>query len=285
MREVETMQSILSDAEIEYLKKDAESEWLDFYADEKVVTNLFKKLAKPLQNLCNKRISFLATYDSMYSPEDIIQHANEEILIRLRNNDYIPNDPNRLIGWALKCADNAIHNLREKAMTQGRSSIITVPVDDWNYDEEISVPKIRLRSVHANLSIHHGGDSDFTETGVTYESFNNGLLCETLDVVEDDVCFKELLGHADPKINTYLRTICYGEHNTDFWTWFYYHEPHLAQRAAYVAENPEAIGPYLQRHLKLSTHQLTKFLKQHLPGVLERVSNTPARKAMLAYAG
>jgi len=290
MREVHLIQTLLNDDEMENLKKDAESEWLDFYADEVVIANLFKKLKKPLQNLCHKRVSFLSMYDSMYSSEDILQHANEEIMVRLRNNDYIPNDPKRLIGWALKCADNAIHNLREKAMAQGRSYFTSYAIEDWKYDDDVQVPKIRFKSKSNMYQLVHGGnkgDSDPQSAELIYDesTLNYPDELSILSDAENSICVQELLEHADPKINTYLRTICYGEHNPDFWTWFYHHEPTLAQRAAYVAENPEAIGPYLQRHLNLSTYQLTTFLKQHLPEILERVSNTPAKKAMIAYAG
>jgi hypothetical protein len=289
-REIQVILDLLNENEMEYLKKDAESEWLDFYADEIVVTNLFKKLKKPLQNLCHKRVSFLSMYDPMYSSDEILQHANEEILVRLRNNDYIPNDQKRLIGWALKCADNAIHNLREKAMTQSRSYFSSRAVEDWKYDEDVQVPKIRFKSRPKMYHLHHGGgtgEKDLKLAELNYDE-STMLYPDELSVLsnaENSICVQELLEHADPKINAYLRTICCGEHNPDFWTWFYHHEPTLAQRTAYVAENPEAIGPYLQRHLNLSTHQLTSFLKQHLPEILERVSNTPAKKAMIAYAG
>ena len=289
MREVYLIQTLLTADELAQLAKDAENEWLDIYADETIISNIFKKLTSPLKNLCHKRISFLTMYDPMFSSEDILQHANEEILVSLRNNDYIPNDPKKLIGWALKCADNAIHNLREKAMTQGRVCFSSYAIEDWKYDEDVAVPKIKFKSSRNMYCLHHGGgknsDSQFAELQYDEHTMHYPDELSVLSNAENSICVKELLEHADPKINTYLRTICCGEHNPDFWTWFYYHEPTLAQRAAYVAENPEAIGPYLQRHLNLSTYQLTTFLKQHLPEILERVSNTPAKKAMIAYAG
>ena len=93
---------------------------------------------------------------------------------------------------------------------------------------------------------------------------HQGDLTREIEAADSAVCLGELLQKADPKINTYLRTI-WGEHNPDFWTWFYHHEPQLAKRDIYIKECPEALGPYIQRHLKLPTWQLTGFLHQHLP--------------------
>ena len=87
-------------------------------------------------------------------------------------------------------------------------------------------------------------------------------------------------------ISSYLKFICCGEHNPDFWTWFYVNEPTLAQRIAYLEENPEAIAPFLQRHLDLPTHQLTDFLRRHLPDVLSKISKESAiHQLRYAYYG
>jgi hypothetical protein len=277
--EAELACSLLTEDELQFFRSEADKEWLDYSSSEATITKLLKDIKKPLLTLCYKRVSFLSDFDPMYSSEDIYQCANEEILIRLRNNDYIPSNPQKLIGWALKCADNALHNLRTKALAQSRSGFHEVPCDDWNYDsDEMDTTMINQSRM---IPLHHGGEHTQWECpeNVVPESLT------VLNVVEDSICVQNLLEHADPKINTYIRTICCGEHNPDFWTWFYQNEPSLAQRPAYVAENPEAIGPFLQRHLKLPTHQLTRFLKQHLPEILERVSNTPVNKAKIAHAG
>lgn len=265
-REVYLALSLLTEDDMNVLKLKANQEWLDFFTDTKVVTDLFKKLEKPIKNLCIKRVEFLSQYDpAMFSIQDVCQHTFEKILISLRKNDYITNHSTKMVGWALKCADNAIHNLRDSALAKRRNIDVKNPkiITDGSY-------------INPKLSTDLADDPE--------ECIIDLIGTDTFErTVEDDICLQTLLEHANPKINCYLRTICKGEHNSDFWTWFYYHEPALAQRPAYLAENPEAIGPYLQRHLNLSTYQLTNFLRQHLPTLLEKVSNTPSNLKKLAY--
>jgi len=278
--EVKLTCSLLTPEEISELELDAEKEWLDFFTDDAAVSALFKKIKKPIQNLCYKRVSFLTKYDpAIYSYEDLLQHAYKEILVSLRNNDYIPTDPKKIVGWALKCADNSIHNLRGKALAQKRVVVLQRLVYNQDNDEEITIfnrPRLcALNQVSTDKVICLQGIDDEKE----------GSAMNLINDLEDKVGMQELLEYADPKVGCYLKTICYGEHNPDFWTWFYYHEPTLAQKTAYIEENPESIGPFLQRHLKLPTHQLIGFLKEHLPSLLERVSNTESSKRMIAYAG
>jgi len=293
--EIKITCSLLTPEEMTGLMLDAEKEWLDFFIDDAAVSALFKKIKKPIQNLCYKRISFLTKYDpAIYSYEDLLQHVYKEILVSLRNNDYIPTNSKKIIGWALKCADNSIHNLRGRALAQKRVVVLQRLVQNQEDEEEITIfNRPRLSA------FNHGGGEDKYEhktmnTNPSYvaarglKGLDGDEEKETMNLIndlEDKVGMKELLEYADPKVGSYLKTICYGEHNPDFWTWFYYHEPSLAQKTAYIEENPEAIGPYLQRHLNLPTHQLIGFLKEHLPDLIERASSTASNKRMIAYAG
>lgn len=293
--EIKLACSLLTPEEMSGLMLDAQKEWLDFFTDKTAVSDLFKKIKKPVQNLCYKRISFLTKYDpAIYSYDDLLQHVYQEILVSLRNNDYIPTDSKKIVGWALKCADNSIHNLRGKALAQKRIAVLQRFMQNPEDEDDVAIyNKPRLSSFHHgggdDKSEYHNNDNplEFAETKgikrVNGEKEEEAL--KIMNEIEDKICMKELLEYADPKIGSYLKTICYGEHNPDFWTWFYYHEPSLAQKTAYIEENPESIGPYLQRHLKLPTHQLIGFLKEHLPGLIERVSNTESSKRLIAYAG
>lgn len=269
-KEISLALSTLTEEDLTKLREEANKEWLDFFEDDIAVANLFKKITKPIQYLCYKRIEFLTKYDpAMYSYEDLQQHVLEKILATLRNNDYIPTHPTKMIGWAIKCADNSIHNLRDRALAQKRNYKTPDPNIVLVYNHHIE------EFVHIKEDMNRQDTSEDVNEYMRRDTFEKDL--------EDSLALQNLLKHASPKINCYLRTICKGEHNPDFWTWFYYNEPTLAQRPAYIMENPEAIGPYLQRHLNLSTHQLTDFLRQHLPTLLERVSSA-SNRVKLAYA-
>ena len=287
-REVAIACSLLSQEDIEKLKIEASKEWVDLFDDKNAVALLFKTIKKPVHNLCYKRVSFLDKYDhALYSFSDLQQHVYESILVSLRNNDYFTTKPSKMVGWALKCADNAIHNLRDMALSDKRSRVMEID-NRVNTDLMFGGKLFAHRECHLSMPIYTQSDEDVDCTP-KHTWIDSILLLgdrpfHLVDNMEDTICLNELLSVADPKINTYLRVICGGEHSPDFWSWFYYNEPTLAQRVAYVEENPEAIGPYLQRHLDLPTYKLTGFLRQHLPDLLSKVSNTPRNRAMLAYA-
>lgn len=289
-KEADLAYSLLTQDEISKLRLEADKEWLDFLSDKAFVATLFKKIRRPIYRLCFKRVSFLQDYDpALYSLADVQQYAIESVLVSLRNNDHLNRSMDWLIGWSIKCADNAIHNLIGKATAKKRSRILEED-DRHSSDIQFGGDVYRQRECHLSYALftpHKDMGYDNNEPSFTLlDSLKllGNQPFKDADDMEDNICLRELLELADPKINSYLRTICGGEHNPDFWSWFYYHEPSLAQRIAYIEENPEALGPYLQRHLNLPTYQLTSFLRQHLPSLLERVSSTPANKAMLAYA-
>jgi len=252
-KEIMLALSLLTEEDLSLLRNKVQKEWASIN-DSAFISDLYRQVKTPLQKLCYTRSSTLSRKDSaLYSPEDLFQHAQEAIVSALRRNDYLPKDPSRIVGWALKCADNSIQDLRKKAHAKKRKRA-----------EEVELDAI----VKNKLTV----DVD------PYTWFSHY-------VIEDRIILSELLVYADSKIGSYLRTICGGEHNPDFWSWFYLHEPELAQRTAYVEENPEALGPYLQRHLNLPTYQLTSFLKEYLPSLLDKVSNTAINRAKLAYVG
>jgi hypothetical protein len=261
-REVDLIFTMLSEEEINQLKIKAEQEWPDLFSNTQAINKFFKKLQKPLNSLYFKRISFLRMYDpAKYAQDDMLQEINMKVATILRQNDYITSDPYKMTSYALKCADNAIHNLRGEAMANKRSRIILAS----NESESDTYKELSLNSqmliddedVTLLESIQLLGDMPFKDA----------------DIIENNICLEQLIAIASPKIQTYLKTVCAIEHNLDFWSWFYYHERELAQRPIYVQEHPEAIGMYVQRHLNLPTHELTKFLFEHLPSLRDRKSN------------
>lgn len=287
-READLACSLLSEDDLTKLRIEADKEWTDFFSDSTLMTTLFKKIRRPIYRLCYKRVSFLQEYDpSLYSLADVQQYAMESILVSIRNNDYLNKSMDWLIGWSLKCADNAIHNLIGVATAKKRSKIIEDDDAGSNQFSQFGYAFYKHREYYLSLPLQ--GNKNLYEDDIEFPLIDSILVlgnqpfANTTDL-EDKICLKELIKIADPKIGSYLRTICGGEHNPDFWAWFYYNEPTLVQRIAYIEENPGALGPYLQRHLNLPTYQLTSFLRQHLPDLLEKVSNTSSNQAMLAYA-
>jgi hypothetical protein len=240
---------------------------IDFTFDDAAISELLKQVRRPLRSLCYKRVRFLAAADpAAYALEDVQHKMYEAILIAIQKKDYFPK-PDKRVGWALKIADNALHNLRIFALAEQRSPILNAEKNEsslcisWN---EIS--NSTLTEITDELPILDG------------EPF-------TLADIEEKICVEELLTIANLKIHSYIRTICCGEHNPEFWEWFYYTEPSLAQQISYVEENPETLGPYLQRHLNLPTQELTNFLKQHLPTLLEKISHTSMKRALKRKLG
>ena len=286
-REVQVALSLLKPDDIETLKVEAAKEWIDLFDDKRAIENLFTAIKKPVHNLCYKRVSFLGNYDpALYSLSDLKQYAYESILVSLRNHDYFTAQPNKMVGWALKCADNAIHNLRDSALAGKRSRIMDYDERTLNVDGAVAFSGnyYAHRECHLSMPLYtcHAETKNLTwldSIHILGECPN-----KQMDTMENNLFLQELLRAADPKINKYLRTICGGEHNPDFWSWFYYNEPNLAKRISYVEENPEALGPFLQRHLDLPTYELMGFLRQHLPDLLSKLSDTPRNRALLAYA-
>ena len=298
-REALLAYSLLTQDEIAYLRIEAEKEWVDFSADKELLTNLFKKIRRPVYRICYKKAGFLQEYDpALYSLADIQQYAMESVLASIRNNDHLSRSLDWLIRWSIRCADNAVLNLINKATAKKRNKALE---EDERSSVQFCGNLYRHRECYLSLAPYaspancsgeqyQAGDQDsYGRQAVAFTLLDSLQLLgnqpfKDAETIENNLCLKELLKLADPKINSYLRTICGGEHNAEFWSWFYYNEPTLAQRLAYIEENPEALGPYLQRHLDLPTYQLTSFLRQHIPSLLERVSKTPSNQAMLAYA-
>ncbi len=252
MDEVNLATSLLTPSDLTILKEKAEIEWLDFYKDDKKISLLFKEIKKPLRNICYARTAFLNMYDpALYSFEDLLQYAYTEILVRLRNNDYIPSSTLKLRNWSLRCADNALHNLREKELAQKRTIIVSTKVEK---DADVEYQNT-LRVTSCNL------DDDFNYFEVATDNY--------LVSLENRMFLNDLLKTATPNIKTYLKTIYGEEHNLTFWSWLYQTKPILAKKAEYLEENPEVVGKYLQQFLGISDYQLKSFLNQHIPELLK----------------
>jgi hypothetical protein len=110
---------------------------------------------------------------------------------------------------------------------------------------------------------------------------------DQVSAMRDSVCLSQLMDKADDKIRTYLKIVWCGEHNEDFWSWFYDNEPKLAQRAE-VSQDHEAIGQWVERWLKLPHWHLVEFLHEFHPSFLEtgkHVSHKRGNRAGQAQPG
>jgi hypothetical protein len=265
--------SMLSRDEIEVIMEDSEDKFPNAFDDTEGVKTLFNKIQKKIKNLCKKRLHFLSKFDpAIYSLEDLQQEVNCTVLMSLRFCDYFSDRPEKLIRWAMKSADNAIHSIRDYAQTEKRAKIKQVITENG---EETFV----LRECPLSQPLSEGDDEGAVFTLADSIRILGEHAFKEHELLLDSTCFSQLMKKADPKIKHYLRILWGGEHDEQFWDWFYYQEPELAKRAAYIEENPEAIGPWVQRWLNLSNHQLLSFLREELPEALERVS--PQTKNLL----
>lgn len=263
-KELKLILSTLTPDELSIVEQAANKEWMTTYPSNEEISNLFVLIKKPIYNLCLKRAKALFKYDpSLYSINDLIQIAYEEALTRIRNNDYLPKDPNKFTGWILKCIDNALLNLKSKALANKRSFVIASKDQKWT-----------PRLCHISTTTNEDDDVEFNILNSCQLIYNNN------NEIHNNLNMKKILEKADPKVTTYFKTIYYGEHNPDFWSWFYYTEPALAERTSYVEENLDAISPYLQQHLNLSTRELIRFCRRYLPSMLNKVKSRSALKQL-----
>jgi DNA-directed RNA polymerase specialized sigma24 family protein len=253
-QEIHYIDNLLTEEERAIVRVKASEIWVNVFDDPEGINKLMKQIEPTIKGLCYKRAGLLASYDAaLYSFEDLYQEIYCSVLTMIRKNDTFHDNPMKMVSWVIKCADNIIHNITGKVIKSSPKMIHTSTMeekDDFNLDDL--------------LRIEH-----------------QGQFFQEMKEMEDSIQLTELIAKADPKISIYLRTVCGGEHNTDFWTWFYHHEPILAQREAYLEEHPEALGPYVQRHLALPTWELTSFLNQYLPDLMTKVSNTPRNRKLI----
>ena len=258
-REARLASSILTSEEKDNLKNKVSEVDKDVFRDPKSVDKLVKYIEPKIKNMCMKKIKFIAQYDSAVSFEDLYQEVMCGIMVMLRNKDTFCDDLMENVGWVIKCAENTIHNLRSKSLRSKRDLVNKrdLPLDTSEEEED------------------------------TYFRIDDLLKLDLdciVDRTESSIFLEELIQKADPKISTYLRAVCEDKYSSDFWAWFYHHEPVLAQRDAYREGHPEALGPYIQRHLGLPTWQLTGFLHEHLPDLKSKVKDTPRNKNLLRGA-
>lgn len=226
--------SLLRPDEIAVLKKEAESQWANFFDDQTAVDALFRKVQGPITNLCRRRLNYLTRKDpALYSLPDLVQQVNYEVSHTLRNNDHFADAPSKMYRWTLKCADNIILNIKNQAQ-----------------------------------ALKRGLDSEYLELdGVDEWEMPN---IEILGTLEDRLCLDEMIKKANPKIQTYLTILFKEHHSPDFWEWFYRAEPELACKTVYTEEHPEVLSPWVQRWLDLPTHELVGFLKNTVPSFMPR---------------
>ena len=237
---------LLDSGELETMRQQASRIW--DMVDEGALSRLIVKVRPKIAHMCRTRIWFLSSYDpALYSQEDLTQDVTCAVINALRKCEIFRDDPEKMVGWVIKSADNMIHNIRTKALAGKRTPVIFDDLDDGRSCEREK----------------HLSDCDMNLDDLLRVEM--GDLDREIREVENEVCLEQLLEKADPKIASYLRTICRSEYNSDFWKWFCCNEPVLAQRKAYIDEHPEAIGPYIQRHIGLPTWKLAGFLHQHLP--------------------
>jgi len=220
--------SLLKPAELVSLKASARMEWPNIFDRPKEVDQLFTDVQTTVKGLCRRRLTYLSRRDpAIHSLPDLVQQVNSEVLYGLRTNDHFADSPHKMFRWAIKCADNYILNLQAKAKTlKSGPDAEHVPVDE-DVAEKLST--IRM-----------------------------------MEDIEDRLCLNGML-KAEGKVGIYMTTLFGGKHNPEFWEWFRRNEPTLASREVYVEEHPEAIGPWVQRWLKLPTSELLVFLREAIP--------------------
>jgi len=236
----------------------AKQTWPNMFEDEQQLNLLVKKLQKPIKRICWKRLRYLSRHDpAVYEAEDLEQEVIMMVIQKLRTSDHYNDDINEMIGWGVTCATNAVEAIGGYAQSLKRAKIIRVKEDKEGdsylvRDCALSTP-LDEDGFTLGDSISVLGDDAFRENNEVYDHF----------------CFQQILEKSPPEIKTYLKIIWGGEHNPDFWIWFTFQEPERANEETYLHENPEAIGPWVQRWLNLSSRDLLTFLKKELPSFYE----------------
>lgn len=253
--------ALLSPEQRAQVKSKAKDFWTETGFRKKGLEKIFKEIQPNITRLCYSRLRYLSQHDpAMYSAEDLKQIVNCELLKRFQASDFFDDRPLEMIGWALRCADNIIHNLRNYAQANKRAKLLLVPTEEnkFNYlvrEIALSTPTDTSKETSSTLqdSIALLGDGAW----------------DHIAELRNKICYDQLMENANPKIQQYLKIIWGENYNSDFWAWFYQNEPALANRVEYLQENPEAIGPWVQRWLKLPTWELVSFLKTNMPNLEE----------------
>jgi hypothetical protein len=266
--EVRLACSILTTDEKRQLKQKASDIWKNVFDDTKAMNELIRHIEPQIKRMCSKKIRFLVQYDASLSIEDLYQDILCDVMVVLRNNDTFCDDLMANVGWIIRCAENAIQNKRSNAQASKRSRIASSE-EGMSNKQEVEFNRLSNQEEVNSFCLE-----DLLR-------LHQGDLSKEIEDTDSAIFLGELIKKADPKISTYLRAVCEGKYNPDFWTWFYHHEPLLAQRDVYRGGDPEALGPFIQRHLDLPTWQLTGFLHEHFPDIKAKIRDTPRNRNLL----
>jgi len=196
------------------------------------------KLQPNIRSLCRRRMQFISRGDPAgYSLDDLVQEMNCLVLSLLHSQDHCQISQEHVLPWLVTCVDNALQNMINYATNSDRSRILFKKTDGF-------LEIVGTREVH----------------------FKDNFPGERK---ESSFEFEEILRKVkDPRIKKYLEVLLSEEHNPEFWSWFKTNIPHLAGRQRYLAEEPEAIGPWIQRWLGIGRRDLIHFLHSYLPDIL-----------------
>lgn len=261
VKEADTITGLLTLSEIEVLKQNAKNNWNNLFDDKEGIDRLFKHIRPQVIQLCKKRATFLTWRDpAVHSFEDLLQQTYCSVLKSLRTSDYFTDDSKKMVGWAIKCADNSLHDLIDVATASKRNRI----VNGKQRACELALPNV-------------GGEGDWESQKLQDNPFSQP------DHVEDAIFYHQIIARAkNPKIKSYLQIVCGEEHNFDFWSWLSYTKPKLARREEFVTENPKVLGSWVQRWLDLPTGNLISFIRSEVPDLLESVKEPQRIKLCLA---
>jgi DNA-directed RNA polymerase specialized sigma24 family protein len=263
--EAQITMSLLTPGQLELVTVKAKGIWPEAEMRKRKLEQIFHQIQARISSLCYTRLRYLMQYDpALYSAEDLKQIVNYELLKRFQASDFFDDDPTELIGWAIRCADNIIHNLREYAQAGKRAKLIVVQEGDRAHGVET---QFLFREVAIHTPLKEESRSNFT-LAESIRLLGDGPWDQVVEM-RDRICLEQLLAKADSKIKTYLKIIWGGEHNPDFWSWFYRNEPKLASRAEYIQENPEAISHWVEVWLKLPRWRLMAFFKENMPELID----------------
>ena len=259
VKEANTIIGLLTLEELAVLKQNARKDWKSLFDDKEGINNLFKHIRPQIIQLCKKRATFLTWIDpAVYSFEDLLQQTYCSVVKSLRTSDYFTDDSKKMIGWAIKCADNSLHDLIDVAKASKRSRIVN-------------------GQQRACELVIHNDEGDMESLRLQDNPLSHP------DHVEDAIFYHQIIARAkNPKIRSYLQIVCGEEHNFDFWSWLSYTKPKLSRREAFVTENPKVLGSWVQRWLDLPTGRLIAFIRQEVPELLESLKEPQRTKLCLA---
>ena len=210
-----------------------------------------------------RRTKFLRNTDpALYSAEDLVRELECRLIMKLRNEPKLKDHPNMLFGWCYKVISNEIPNLLEFASSEARARVRQNFDRDSNpvLDGEGHPTYLVRETDFFRDSVGAEGDGERFELFAAVQYANRDA------VHHDDVMsIARLREKAGDSIGRYLDVLFNGGDDVEFRNWFKEQEPEISRRRRHVEGDPEAIGPWIQRWLNLSTRQLITFLDDAAP--------------------